>query len=120
MEELWGEIDPWEWKTVPAISGKLAAESDVESGAAVFFLSDPHGLGAAPYSIALPRPAVLLDDDECEVPVIVIQVEEGGGKIYAGYRFLDGGNGVCHLEELELLDEPDERFFTDELTTEST
>lgn len=109
-EELWGEIDLSDWESVPVTKGRLACEADIESGAAVFHLSDPNGLGAAPYSMDLPRPAILMDENGEEIPVIVIQVEEGGGKIYVGYRFLDGGNGVCHLEELELLKTPDDRF----------
>lgn len=110
-EELWGDIDPSEWQDVPSIQGRLAAELDIESGIAVFHLSDPNGLGASPYAIKLPRPAMLFDENGDDIPVIIIQVEEGGGKIYVGYRFLDGGNGVCHLDELELLDQPDDRFF---------
>ena len=110
-QDLWGEIDIADWRSVPCIHRRLASEADVNEGRAVFFLSDPNGLGASPVDMSLPRPAILREENGGEIPVILIQSEEGGGKIYAGYRFLDGGNGVCHLEELELLDEPDDRFF---------
>jgi len=58
---------------------------------------------------------VLHDENGGTTPVIVIQVEEsdnrsGSVKVFAGYRPLTGGNGICMLHQLELLDHPDHRF----------
>ena len=62
-----------------------------------------------PFSAVLPRPAILKLEG-AEQPVIVIQVEHAAHQVLVGYRNLQGGNGIATLEEVVLLDEPDERF----------
>jgi hypothetical protein len=110
-DELWGEIDLQHWRDVPFISGRVALEEDVQAGRAVFYLGNADEIGAQAYDIDLPRCAILTDEESGEVlPVIVIQVEQAEDVIYVGYRLLDGGNGMCTLPEVELLDEPDDRF----------
>jgi hypothetical protein len=43
--------------------------------------------------------------------VILIQAESrDDGKVLVGYRPLTGGNGICTLDEVDLLDGPDEMF----------
>jgi len=46
------------------------------------------------------------------IQVIVIQVESGRGGLVMGFRYMNGGNGVCTVEEIEFVDDPDERFFS--------
>jgi hypothetical protein len=44
-------------------------------------------------------------------PVIVIQAERlDDGTVAVGYRLVGGGTGIATLEEVELVEEPDERF----------
>jgi hypothetical protein len=62
---------------------------------------------SVPVPMSLPRPAVLKETGQ---PVFVIQAEQIAGKVAIGYRPLGGGNGLCMLEEVEFLEEPDERF----------
>ena len=110
MSQLWGPIDLNRWRETPAIAARVARESDVRAGTAVFFLEDPERIGATPLELEVPCCAVWRNDDGVNVPVVVVQAEEAEGKTYIGFRFLEGGNGLCALEELELLDSPDERF----------
>lgn len=115
-EDVWGRISLKNWRTVPHIAGRLATERDVKDGRAVFYLDDPNGIGAESYvQCELPFPAILTDEEsEDTTPVIVVQAEKVKDRVYMGYRLLDGGNGMCLLAELELLDAPDERFFSNQ------
>lgn len=82
-------------------------------GKAVFYLDLSEGQESHPVELDLPRCAILHEDAEGDIPVVVIQAEEGDNgtvQLIAGYRPLTGGNGVCMLHELELLPEPDHRF----------
>jgi hypothetical protein len=110
--ELWGPVDVREWRKVPHVAGRLATESDVKIGRAVFYSPvGPQYAANRPHVMPLPLPAILrTPEDPIPVPVIVIQAEQGPQAVLAGYRPITGGNGVCTLEELELLDEPDSRF----------
>lgn len=57
--------------------------------------------------LGVPRPAILIESGQ---PVIAIQAEEVNGKVAIGYWPVSGGNGLCMLDELELLDAIDDRF----------
>lgn len=110
-EELWDAFDVRDWQTIPHMSGRVAIEEDVISGRAVFYLQNPDELGARPHELTLPHCGILNDEDTGEaLPVVLIQVEEADDKIYVGYRSPSGGNGLCFLPEIDLLDRPDYRF----------
>ena len=115
QEDLWGPIAVASWRETPCVRGRAATEDDAKAGRAAFYLALSEGQESQPVDLDLPRCAVLHDDDEGDVPVIVIQAEEGNNgsgavEALAGYRPLTGGNGVCMLYQLELLSEPDNRF----------
>jgi hypothetical protein len=111
MEEvLWGPINPAQWHRVPHMSGALATEEDVKAGRAVFFLGNRGEVSARPSALRLPALALWPDPElGASRPVVVIQVELGQ-KGFAGIRFVEGENGVCLLEELEMIDEDDPRW----------
>jgi hypothetical protein len=93
----------------------VATEDDVKAGRAVFYLDLSVGQESHPGALNLPCCALLHDENSKATPVIVIQVEEsdnrsGSVKVFAGYRPLTGGNGICMLHQLELLEYPDHRF----------
>ncbi len=118
LPNLWGPIAMASWHATPCIRGRAATEVDVKNGRAVFYLDVSAGQKSRPSDFALPCCAIL--HAESEIPVIVIQIETsinniGEAKIFAGYRPLAGGNGICLLSELELLNEPDARFTQDHL-----
>lgn len=101
MNDLWGPIDPREWRTVPSIYGRSATEADVNLGRAVFYVDD----ASAPISLDLPRCAFQLMDDGVEQPVVVIQVEQTEEGVILGVRPLNGGNGICMAAEIRYLAE---------------
>jgi hypothetical protein len=97
MKDLWGPIDASEWHEVPALSGRVATEEDVRRGTAAFFIEGE----STPHPMPLPFCAIQTLEDGQRVRVVVIQAEACSGVI-VGVRYLNGGNGVCTLEELEL------------------
>jgi len=104
----WGKIDIANWQAIPVLQGRCANESDVADGRAVFYV--PTGDEYEPSEVVdlkLPRAAIL---SESSTPIFIIQAEKVNGKVAVGYRLVTGGNGICMLNELELLSEPDERF----------
>ena len=98
MGDLWGPIAPNEWHLVPCTTGRVATESDVKAGGAVFYIQGE----SAPASLKLPCCAVQLMEGG-EQPVVVIQAEQGPSGAVFGVRPLTGGNGVCMEGEVRLL-----------------
>jgi hypothetical protein len=114
-EAVWGPIAMANWRETPCIRGRAATEDDANAGRAVFYLDVSEGQESHPVDLDLPRCAILHEEDEGDLPVIVIQAENGNNgtgavELIAGYRPLTGGNGICMLYQLELLPEPDHRF----------
>jgi hypothetical protein len=112
-DPLWGPLDIVRWTEVPTLAGRVAIERDVKEGRAVFYLQNAEEIGAKPIDMHLPCCAILKEKDR-EIPVVLIQAEQADAKKYVGYRDLVGGNGICTLEELELLSGPDARFRRDQ------
>ncbi len=109
-DNTWGPIHSAAWKTVPCVADRVATEQDVKEGRAVFYVSGPPG-SVRPMAISLPHCAIWHDREHSrDVPVICVQAEQNEKVQAVGIRFLTGGNGVCLLSELTLLDGPDERF----------
>jgi hypothetical protein len=64
-----------------------------------------------PLALRLPACAILHKTDaKAAVPVKIIQAEETPKSKLIGFRFISGGNGICTLAEVEILDGPDKRF----------
>jgi len=104
---LWGPILTRDWKQVAHLSGRTANETDVIEGRAVFYVNGE----AKPHQMDLPCCAIQVDEETGkEIPVIVIQAEDANGDCILGLRYLTGGNGICSLKELCLLEGPDDRF----------
>jgi len=112
-EDVWGPIAMANWRETPCIRGRVATEDDACAGRAVFYLDLSEGQENRPVDLNLPRCAILHEEGEGDLPVIIIQAEEGNNgtvQLIAGYRPLTGGSGICMLNQLELLPEPDHRF----------
>ncbi len=111
MSDLWGPIDIRRWTETPHVRGRLATEQDVRNGRAVFFLNSGSRQQPFPRNLPIPCCGIQIDpQSRSETPVVVIQAESIGEECTVGVRYLDGGNGVCTLEEVQLLPGPDEGF----------
>ncbi len=103
-EYKWAELDLANWKVTPAISNRVAVEQDVVDGCAVFYIE---GKVEGHNTINLPLPSIayqLNPDTDEKTLAIVIQAEYVDGKELVGVRYLEGGNGVCTLKEIEFID----------------
>ena len=107
---MWTKIDVDQWQQTPCLRDRVPAEQDVKDGRAVFYLGNAAEIGAAHVDIGSPHCAVIHADGQ-HIPAVVTQSERAGGKHYIGYRPISGGNSVCALSEVELLSEPDARFY---------
>jgi hypothetical protein len=87
----------------------MAVEQDVREGRAVFYIQGTDEIGSDHVDIGLPHCAILSTDGD-SFPVVIIQSERHGDKHAIGYRPLRGDNGICTIAEVELLEEPDQRF----------
>jgi len=107
---LWGRIDVQHWKQTPCLRGRVAVEQDVKDGRTVFYLGNTDETGAIHVDIGLPHCAVI-HVAGTDIPAVVIQSEQAESKHYIGYRPINGGNGLCAMSEVDLLSEPDARFY---------
>lgn len=104
---MWEQIEISKWKETPFISGRPATEEDIEKGIAVFAIPS----GSSVHSINLPACVIQIEDETGNrLPGIIIQAEEAKDDVYFGIRYIDGGNGVCTKNEVELLVEPNSEF----------
>jgi hypothetical protein len=76
-----------------------------------FFLENLDEVPAWPSDLKIPALAIWRVEDEMEnQPAVVIQAEQSDLQCTVGVRFFSGGNGLCLLEDLELIEEKDPRF----------
>ena len=106
MSNIWGPIELESWRELPCICGRPATEADIAKGIAVFAI--PSGSSAS--EMQLPFCALQKMESGENIPVVAIQAEKTDGQTFIGVRYLEGGNGVCTLPELEMLDDPDSIF----------
>jgi hypothetical protein len=108
---LWDSINIDNWQAIPCVKGRLASETDVKQGKAVFFINDPDKATLAE-AINLPACAIIYDKKTgIKIPSIAIQAESVDEKVLIGYRPISGGNGICTADEAEFIKEPDQRFY---------
>ncbi|MCJ8273616.1 MAG: hypothetical protein MJK04_29980 [Psychrosphaera sp.] len=104
---MWEPFAPEDWESLPCISGRVATEEDVKNGIAVYFIP----INSFPSNAILPTCVIQINDETGQrIPAVVIQAEQAGETVSLGLRYLDGGNGICGLNEVEILDEPNEEF----------
>jgi len=92
-----------DWKTWPVVTGRVAAEPDLASGAAVFH---QQGRGVAYASEReLPALAIARIEGRSEEKVVVVQMEKTPtGEILCGARNIEGRDLVCMLDELTFVE----------------
>jgi hypothetical protein len=102
MDTLWGPIPLAQWRRVPHTSGRVATEEDVKAGRAAFYLGNLDEVPARPAAMELPALAWWPQDDSGPRRLcVVIQAERSDLQCTLGVRFIDGGNGVCLLDDLD-------------------
>lgn len=103
-ENLWGAIELSKWQQTPYIKDMIATEQDVKNGRAVFYVEN-YGVDHEPLNISIPSVAYQFDEENNSKELaIVIQGERVGENEYVGVRYMEGGNGVCRLSELEFVE----------------
>jgi hypothetical protein len=101
-EDIWGPIEIDKWDETPYLAHRVATEKDVIEGTATFYISGANN--HKQIDIKLPSMAILIDQDTHEeLKVIIIQAEQADDRQLIGYRFIDGGNGVCTMDEVKLI-----------------
>jgi hypothetical protein len=102
-ENKFGPIELSDWKKVPFTKGRLATKEDIDLGKAIFQI-EGNGEEHIPLEIEIPSLAYHIDQDTNEkTKVVVIQGEQVGTEKVVGIRYLNGGDGVCLLFELEFI-----------------
>jgi hypothetical protein len=89
------------------LNGRAATEADSEAGSVVFYI--PHSR-STPYRFdhELPLIAKVVNPEGGVAPpgslVTIVQAERGdNGEVLLGLMFGDGEEGVCMLEEVEVI-----------------
>lgn len=104
---MWESFSAEDWESLPHIAGRVAKEQDVKDGIAVFYFPE----NSFALDAILPTCVIQINPETGHRrPAVVIQAEQAGEHVYLGLRYLSGGNGICHLEEVEQLDKPNEEF----------
>ncbi len=105
IENKFPPIELKDWKKVPFTKGTLATKEDIDLGKAIFQI-DGNGQEHIPVDIEIPSLAYHIDQETNEkTKVVVIQAEQVGTKTVVGIRYINGGDGVCLLFELEFISE---------------
>jgi hypothetical protein len=107
-EDLWGPIAPDEWRTTPCLSGRVANEDDVSRGLAVFVIGSHKA--AEPVQLSLPACGFQRLENGTTRAIVIVQAERFDGQVFLGVRYLSGGNGVCTMHEVELIEKPNASF----------
>jgi len=104
LNDLWGSIPFESWKEVKCIKNTLATEDDVLAGRAVFHIDAENITIHKPIAMEIPSIVYQIDSDTGNIVfAIVIQAELVNEDELIGLRYFDGGNGICHLCELEII-----------------
>ncbi len=106
------DIDLDHWRDIPCLTDRVADEDDVRAGRAIFCLRPLENLSVRYEDIGLPHCAIFTDEGEHHFPVVVVQSERAGKFHYIGFRFLERGNGIGYRPEFELLNEPNDLFYS--------
>ena len=100
-ENLWGPPEVSNLATIPHVKNQVATEQDVQEGRAVFFI-EGNEQRHLPINMKIPTIAYQIDpESNSKLLVVIIQAETVGNEKLVGVRYIEGGNGVCSLSEIE-------------------
>lgn len=96
-----------DWESVPVINGRLPTYEEANNGNALLYIDKemkPDLKDVQPYNMKLPKLAYFTNPrtKQKEV-VIVIQLVQFKDYVWAGLRYVSGGNASAMMSELEFL-----------------
>lgn len=116
-----------DWEKVPAISHRLPTEEECKSGESLIHVDTSKYPDAEVIAMKLPALATYYSEQTRRKEyVIVIQAISIGEDSVVGFRFINGGNGSSHLDEVTFLNEkqiaqiPDAKFVTIDVELENS
>lgn len=100
-------IDLKDWEKVPVVNGRLPTYEEAQSGKALLHIDkefNPDLKDVKPYDMKLPKLAYFINPrtKQKEV-VIVIQLVQFKDYVWAGLRYVSGGNASAKMSDLEFL-----------------
>ena len=98
------------WKEIPVFSGQLATKDDVDNGKALFSTIEAEGELC---EMDLPFCAFYTEKEtRKKFSIVAFQAETAHKEVIIGATKIDGETVVCVLSELEIINDPDQEFFT--------
>lgn len=108
--QFWGDDQRMTWPTLPTVGfivNRPATVDDVDRGNAVFCQQADDGEPSEPFDVEIPQYAIWHEDDDGNVPAILVQAEhhitDPDGEPVFGLRTLDGREVVATSGEVSLL-----------------
>lgn len=103
-------IELKDWEKVPVVNGRLPTYEEGQNGTALLYIDkelNPDLKDVKPFEMTLPRLAYFTNPrTQKKEVVIVIQLVQFKDYVWAGLRYVSGGNASAKMSDLEfLLDE---------------
>lgn len=100
-------IELQDWEKVPVVNGRLPKYEEAQNGTSLLYIDkelNPDLKDAKPYDMSLPKLAYYTNPrtKQKEV-VIVIQLVQFKDYVWAGLRYVSGGNASAMMSELQFL-----------------
>ncbi len=90
------------WQQLPGIKGKVATEEDYNNGESVFYInSDQSKVNII--DIELPQCAIWTNENNEQIPVVIVQAEQVENQQLVGMYSLEGSKIVAQLTEVEFV-----------------
>ena len=100
-------IDLKDWEKVPVVNGRLPTFEEAQSGKALLHIDkefNPDLKDVEPYKMTLPSLAYFTNPrTKKKEVVIVIQLVQFKDYVWAGLRYVTGGNASAMMSELQFL-----------------
>lgn len=91
------------WRHLSVFKGRVATEEDFNNGDAVFFINHEQA-EVNIVDIALPQCGIYINENNEQIPVIIVQAEQVGNYQILGSYTLDGRKIVCNLNDITFVE----------------
>jgi hypothetical protein len=100
-------IDLKDWQKVPVVNGRLPTYEEAQNGTSLLYIDKemkPELKDVEPYKMTLPKLAYFTNPRTHEKEImIVIQLVQFKDYVWAGLRYVSGGNASAVMSDLEFL-----------------